>query len=174
MDLHSRRAGFPGSTRGPRVVSGGPPDTAWSATVQFEPLSSLREFFRRHVARTPAIPATPAHASTVIHANRAFPPARHHSGPPSPRAAPAPTYASTHTTHFGMSASSAVGTSQRIARREPCENSARDGDIVGLIVAVVVTQPVHARLRRIFVATLGHEIENRVRAHELLHPASIG
>jgi hypothetical protein len=134
----------------------------------------------RQPAKTPNAPSTPAapiHASAVTQETAApLVDTPHHSGPPSPSAAPAPMYANTHSTHFGASASNAAGSNQRSARvrRRPAgEDSTRGDDIGGLVVTVVMAHPIHARVHGIFVAALRHEIENRVGPHELLHAAPI-
>ena len=117
----------------------------------------------------PSPPTVPSHASDDIHelGKPADPPQI--SRPPSPSAAPKPAYANTHRRHLGASASSAAGKNQRTALRE---NSARGGDIGGLIVAVVIAHPAGGRLG-VLVAALRHEVEDGVGAHELLHAASI-
>ena len=125
----------------------------------------------------PTTPAAPSHASVVIHAPvEPVSDTPHHSGPPSPSAAPAPRYANTHSTHFGASASNAAGSNQRSARvlRRPAEeDSTRGDDIGGLVVTVVMAHPIHARVHGIFVTALRHEIENCVSSHELFHAAPI-
>src|SRR5687768_12879538 len=60
--------------------------------------------------------------------------------------------------HFGVSASSVAGNSHRMASRE---DSSRGDDIGGLTITVVMAEPAH-RCFRIFIAALGHEVEQGV------------
>jgi len=114
---------------------------------------------------------TPSHANVVAHEVDESLAGVHNSVPLSPSAVLRPTYASTQSTHLGVSASTAAGSSQRASARG---HSLCRGDIGGFPIAVVITHPVHfVELRGLFVAAFWHEIEDGVRSDQLIHAASI-
>lgn len=134
---------------------------------------------RRQLARHPSVmdtPTPPNHASEAAQEPTELAPSGppQSSGGPSPSAVPTPAYARTQSTHLGATMSTAAGHSQRGARKGEPKNSVRRDGIGGLIIAVVITHPVHlVELRGLFVPTCRHQVENGVRAHELLHAASV-
>lgn len=81
-----------------------------------------------------------------------------------------PAYAATHRRHSGASASSAAGSNHRAARPK---KSVRRDSMKRLFVAIVIADPAHGRFR-IFIAALGHEIEQGVGGDQLIEAASVG
>jgi hypothetical protein len=80
-------------------------------------------------------------------------------------------YASAQPTHFGARSRATPAAPHRVERRQ-VQRSGLGGR--NDFITVVVAKPLHAVLESLFVPTLGHDVENPVRSHQHLHPATVG